>query len=159
MNQILESKQTPNIWSSRASYGVHIVRIWEKIDRVIAAPHCTFVVAINTHVAQRDNVVHVNAREIHLFVLLEKHSPRTENGSHLDLISAPPLITRFMGPTWGPPRADRTQVGPMLTPWTLGSPYLRDGQETLSCKYNAVHYNKSYEAPFINTDLLNHLRD
>ena len=23
------------------------------------------------------------------------------------------LIARFMGPTWGPPRADRTQVGPM----------------------------------------------
>ena len=24
-----------------------------------------------------------------------------------------------MGPTWGPPGADRTQVGPMLDPWTL----------------------------------------
>ena len=24
-----------------------------------------------------------------------------------------PLKTRFMGPTWGPPGADRTQVGPM----------------------------------------------
>ena len=30
-----------------------------------------------------------------------------------------PLITRFMGPIWGPPGADRTQVGPMLAPWTL----------------------------------------
>ena len=29
------------------------------------------------------------------------------------------LIARFMGPTWGPPGADRTQVGPMLAPWTL----------------------------------------
>ena len=29
------------------------------------------------------------------------------------------LIARFKGPTWGPPRADRTQVGPMLTPWIL----------------------------------------
>ena len=28
-------------------------------------------------------------------------------------------ITRFMWPTWGPPGADRTQVGPMLAPWTL----------------------------------------
>ena len=26
---------------------------------------------------------------------------------------------RFMGPTWGPSGADRTQVGPMLAPWTL----------------------------------------
>ena len=29
------------------------------------------------------------------------------------------LIARFMGPTWGPPGADGTQVGPMLAPWTL----------------------------------------
>ena len=28
-------------------------------------------------------------------------------------------ITRFMGPTWGPHGADRTQVGPMLALWTL----------------------------------------
>ena len=30
-----------------------------------------------------------------------------------------PLIARFMGPTWGPSGGDRTQVGPMLAPWTL----------------------------------------
>ena len=30
-----------------------------------------------------------------------------------------PLIARFMGPTWGPPGADRTLVGPMLAPETL----------------------------------------
>ena len=29
------------------------------------------------------------------------------------------LITRFMGPIWGPSGSDRTQVGPMLAPWTL----------------------------------------
>ena len=29
------------------------------------------------------------------------------------------LISRFVGPTWGPPGADRTQVAPMLAPWTL----------------------------------------
>ena len=29
------------------------------------------------------------------------------------------LIARFMGPTWGPSGADRTQVGPMLAPLTL----------------------------------------
>ena len=31
----------------------------------------------------------------------------------------PSLITRFMGPTWGPSGADRTQVGHMLAPLTL----------------------------------------
>ena len=30
-----------------------------------------------------------------------------------------PLIARFMWPTWGPSGADRTEVGPMLAPWTL----------------------------------------
>ena len=36
------------------------------------------------------------------------------------------LIARFMGPTWGPFGADRTQVDPMLAPWTLlsGMPYI-----------------------------------
>ena len=29
------------------------------------------------------------------------------------------LIARSMGPTWGPCGAARTQVGPMLAPWTL----------------------------------------
>ena len=33
--------------------------------------------------------------------------------------SSSPLIARFMGPTWDPSGADRTQVGPMLAPWTL----------------------------------------
>ena len=28
-------------------------------------------------------------------------------------------IARLMGPTWGPPGGDRTQVGPMLAPWIL----------------------------------------
>ena len=29
------------------------------------------------------------------------------------------LIVRFMGPKWGPSEADKTQIGPMLAPWTL----------------------------------------
>ena len=29
------------------------------------------------------------------------------------------LIARFMGPTWGPSGAARTQFGPMLAPWTF----------------------------------------
>ena len=34
------------------------------------------------------------------------------------------LIAKFMGPTWGPSEADRTQVGPMLAPWSLLSGYI-----------------------------------
>ena len=29
------------------------------------------------------------------------------------------LITRLMGPTWGPPGACRPQMGPILAPWSL----------------------------------------
>ena len=45
-----------------------------------------------------------------------------EDGSSYFLSSSVtvlPLIARFMGPTWDPSGADRTQVGPMLAPWTL----------------------------------------
>ena len=35
------------------------------------------------------------------------------------IFQIPTLIARFIGPTWGPARADRTQVVPMLVPWTL----------------------------------------
>ena len=38
------------------------------------------------------------------------HPPRWDMGTQ---------IARFMGPTWGPPGADRIQVGPMLAPWIL----------------------------------------
>ena len=37
------------------------------------------------------------------------------------LLYAISLIAGFMRPTWGPSGADRTQVGPMLAPWTLQS--------------------------------------
>ena len=36
-----------------------------------------------------------------------------------DLLPMSSLTERFMGPTCGPSGADRTQVGPMLAPWTL----------------------------------------
>ena len=37
------------------------------------------------------------------------------------MIKQPTLIARFMGPTWGPSGAGRTQVGPMLALWTCYS--------------------------------------
>ena len=37
---ILESQQTPHISPSRASYGVSVVKIWEKIDRVVTVQNC-----------------------------------------------------------------------------------------------------------------------
>ena len=50
-------------------------------------------------------------------------------------------IARFMGPTWDPSGSDRTQVGPMLAPWTLLSgnlPATRDAKQrkTAMCSVN-----------------------
>ena len=55
----------------------------------------------------------------------------------LQTFGVPSLITRFMGPTWGPSGADRTQVGPMLAPWTLlsGLPsHINEENSTLEFK-------------------------
>ena len=43
------------------------------------------------------------------------------------IVKFPTLIARFKGPTWGPSGADRTQMGPMLAPWTLLSGQLFHG--------------------------------
>ena len=61
-----------------------------------------------------------------------------------NVISVMTLITRFMGPTWGPSGADRTQVGPMLAPWTLlsGKAYLPGGR-----------HHDNYPAQFTSTHL------
>ena len=53
MNQILESQQTPHIAPSRASYGMSILRILDKIDRVIMAPHCTKLLSMSKSQIQR----------------------------------------------------------------------------------------------------------
>ena len=47
-------------------------------------------------------------------------------------------IASFMGPTWGPSGAYRTQVGPMLAPWTLLSGEFVDGPIT-----TIIHRNSS----------------
>ena len=39
--------------------------------------------------------------------------------NYWNVLYIPSPIARFMRPTWGPYGADRTQVGPMLTPWSL----------------------------------------
>ena len=43
VNQTSKSQHTPHTSPLRASYRVSILKIWEKINRVITAPHCTSV--------------------------------------------------------------------------------------------------------------------
>ena len=59
----------------------------------------------------------------------------SKQSSPCDLLC--PQISRFMGPTWGPSGAERTQVGPMLAPWTLLS-------RLLSPWPNYFHFPSSY---------------
>ena len=40
-------------------------------------------------------------------------------GNCASIIVIVPLIARFMWPTWGPPGADRTQVGPRWVTWKV----------------------------------------
>ena len=51
------------------------------------------------------------------------------------------LIARFMGPTWGPPGTDRTQVGPMLPQWTLLSGLCQEFLITLTCFSGSILSN------------------
>ena len=74
------------------------------------------------------------------------------------------LIARFMGPTWGPSWANRTQVGPMLAPWTLISGCLL--WVTVHGESIAIHiqqdqtYNRLHNLShilYINTRQMTHL--
>ena len=62
-------------------------------------------------------------KELIFLVWLTDISIHWPLGDMVDILKVQPpnttLIARFMGPTWGPSGADRTQVGPMLAPWTL----------------------------------------
>ena len=49
-----------------------------------------------------------------------------------------------MRPTWGPSRADRTQVGPMLAPRTLLSGEMSPGFETYSIYSTSTYQNGIY---------------
>ena len=62
--------------------------------------------------------VHCGICEIGLLLGCMRYSVEPFNLPHRQITSThlPSLIARFMGATWGPSGADRTQVGPMLAP-------------------------------------------
>ena len=62
-----------------------------------------------------------------------------------------PWIARFMGPTWGPYGADRTQVGPMLVPWTLLSGTRQMGRLDGGWEFSSIF---SITSLFCYTDVL-----
>ena len=64
-------------------------------------------------------------------------------------IPVPTLIAKFLGPTWGPSGADRTQVGPMLAPWTLLS-----GLSSVSGIILGLHPVNERRRYFVTTSLI-----
>ena len=64
----------------------------------------------------------------------EAHSG-TSGTAKFQHISMASLIARFMGPTWGPAGADRTQVGPMLATWTMLSGLVQDRSSNGDCSF------------------------
>ena len=67
---------------------------------------CMHYTSIYSKVKQMDTI-----KEVHIFYILKR-----VQGCQNDKTSQ---ITKFMGPTRGPPGSCRPQMGPMLAPWTL----------------------------------------
>ena len=67
---------------------------------------------------------------------------RTGCINHIGIIPA----SKVLGPTWGPSGADRTQVGPMLAPWTLLSGIL---QHTNVQWNNWAHFRYPFQFLYI----------
>ena len=61
----------------------------------------------------RTGLILISAYHIHKWILSVNISVPSRGIHSLS------LIARFMGPIWGPSGAGRTQVGPMLAPWTF----------------------------------------
>ena len=57
------------------------------------------------------------------------------------------LIARFMGPSWGPSGADRSQVGPMLALWTLLSEIIHRLPEKHDTAYTSQGETRNKEEP------------
>ena len=71
------------------------------------------------------------------------------------------LIAGFMGPTWGPYGADRTEVGPMLAPWTrvVGQLCICESiyyQQVIQYIYICKYVHNAYNSRSMNYNFINH---
>ena len=78
-------------------------------------------VLINLHAnTQLPMLITLQPKPLYLFSMYMGHKlERVTTNLWNIAVQTASLIARFIGPTWGPSGADRTQVGPMLAPWTL----------------------------------------
>ena len=85
-------------------------------------------------VTQHLSVINPEAKDFYSFL----SCVCVEHKHYRDIIWASSLIAMFMGPIWGPSRADRTQVGPMLAPWTLLSGIVSQITNNSTVLFNSV---------------------
>ena len=105
--------------------------------------HCMMLV-FSVYSQQKGKVT--KNQTTHIFVVYLYHRYRmTQINStcHSCSICLLSRIARFMGPTWGQLRANRTRVGPMLAPWTLLSGFLCYGYVSNSCMFYMIHLYSS----------------
>ena len=92
--------------------------LWDEFDHAWYSCSC-FYVLILILVLKDDRKI----RYVFMFVKTAQHLKEFLSCSallvYVTLRLQLLLITRLMGPTWGPSGAERTQVGPMLAPWFL----------------------------------------
>ena len=67
-------------------------------------------------------------------------SERVLSYKSTDVAFVTTLVARFMGPTWGPAGANKTQVVPMLSPWTLLSENIQYLSASASNKHRLVTF-------------------
>ena len=78
-----------------------ISRLWDGTGSLIISSWKAKTLSLTSCVARASITMILTYSYLRIFRFQQKKGKHT-------------LITRFMGPTWGPPGADRTQVGPML---------------------------------------------
>ena len=87
---------------------IHEILIWgHKMDPIPHPSRIIFLIFITQHFRGLQNIFHINLLAIIVISLLLLNTDSAFQ------------ITKFMGPTWGPPGSCRPQMGPMLAQWTL----------------------------------------
>ena len=87
-----------------------VKKSWKDMDKLNRRQ-----ITINHHTQENGKNVH-NSMNV---VRSHNYNHTQQNTKKCIILGMSSLTSRFMGPTWDPAGADRTQVGPMLAPWTL----------------------------------------
>ena len=134
LNCIPVSIITPIRWVPNLLTGTSIIQKGPQLQpqQPLNLPHCFRTTNTNSptdplhwhgigNCYTQKNTIPWNCHEIGYWAGMAMFS-RWHNFDHCFLVHLSQTATQianFMGPTWGPSGANRTQVGPMLAPWTL----------------------------------------